>query len=121
MLFLLRGCTVQQPQNKSSIPMSTTHDEMRNEILSVITNKIPQGACFDAHAVIEFIEKNNNPLYQDFCNGHEKEGAPHGRMSRIITLISEEPDSPIEFVGQSWSANINGNFDNAERKCFRKL
>ena len=105
--------------------MSTTYDEMRNEILSVIANEIPTGAFFDAHAVIEFIErdceKNKRSLYKDFCNGHEKEGAPHGRMSRIITLISEEQGSPIEYVGLSWSANINGNFDNAERKCFRKL
>lgn len=104
--------------------MSTTHDEMRNEILSVITNKIPQGACFDAHAVIEFIEKNNNPLYQDFCNGREGSdgyGDAHGRMSRILTQISEEPNSPIKIVGKSWSANINGNFDNTELKCFKKL
>lgn len=122
--FYLGAVRYSSPKTKSSIPMSTTHNEMRNEILSVITNKIPQGVCFDAHAVIEFIEKNNNPLYIDFCNGREGSdgyGDAHGRMSRILTQISEEPNSPIKIVGKSWSANINGNFDNTELKCFKKL
>ena len=99
---------------------------MRNAIMDVIANEIPQGRIFDAHAVIQFIKKENenkdedNDLYSKFCNGHNEEGAPHGRMSRIITLISEEPNSPIEYVGLSWSANIHSNFDNEARKCWRK-
>ncbi len=100
--------------------MSTTHQDMRNAIMDVIANEIPQGRIFDAHAVIQFIANNNRTLYSEFCNGLEEKGAPHGRMSRILTLISEEPDSPIEYVGFSWSANINGGFDNDERKCWRK-
>lgn len=106
--------------------MSTTHQDMRNAIMDVIANEIPQGRIFDAHAVIQFIKKENEKkekdenLYLKFCNGLEEKGAPHGRMSRILTLISEEQNSPIEYVGLSWSANMHGNFDNEERKCWRK-
>ena len=100
--------------------MGTTHDAMRNEIRFVIANEIPQGDTFDAHKVIAIIEKRSNKLYKDFCNGHEKEGAPHGRMSRILNEIAKEPCSPIKIVGKSRSANINGNVDNVERNCFQK-
>lgn len=101
--------------------MGTTHDAMRNEIKSVIANEIPNGAFFDAHAVIEFIAENNKPLYKDFCNGREGYGDVHGRMSRILTLISEEQGSPIKIVGKSWSADLNGGFNDLDLKCFQKL
>ena len=101
--------------------MGIIHEQMQNEIESVIANEIPQGFFFDAHAVIEFIARNNKPLYLEFCDGKEGYGEVHGRMSRILTLISERPNNPIEVVGKSWSADLNGGFGNMELKCFKKL
>ena len=84
------------------------------DIINEIINKIPSGAIFDTHTIIEYLLQNNSDEYLLESKNRTTEQY-HGYIGRTIDSFNERL---IEQKGKSWSKNIHDNF--TECTCWQK-
>ncbi|MDR2176867.1 MAG: hypothetical protein LBP20_02360 [Treponema sp.] len=96
-------------------------EAIKAAIESIITKKIPKGAMFDTHAVIECLIQEHSDTYLEFyrINGGGGTSIHH---QNIAFILSKFKDGLIERVGdansQIWSMNIHGNYN--KDACWKK-
>ncbi|GMO31409.1 MAG: hypothetical protein Ta2F_06820 [Termitinemataceae bacterium] len=86
---------------------------MLNTITEIIT-KIPSGAIFDSHTIIEYLLMNNSDKYLSCFSGATTESY-HGQIGKIIDGFN---GVSIDHIGKSWSKNIHQNFSDCT--CWKK-
>ena len=89
---------------------------MKEVIQSVIQREITKGCVFDAHAIIEYLLKNESDTYLSSYNNEKTTEIYHSVISKTIASFE---GSIIERTGESWSMNIHKEF--SKNLCWKKL
>lgn len=104
--------------------MKQETSDLRQSIQRVIVEKIPSGAIFDAHAIIDYLLQNDTNVYIRFYTLYANADISsfHGIVSQQIDslcdlqLIEEIPMG--DTYQQSWSKTIHCTYRLC--KCWRK-
>jgi hypothetical protein len=87
------------------------------ETIKAILAKIPKGAMFDTHAVIECLILEHSDAYLDFYEKGEGTNKHHQNIAQILCDFAEA--GLIERVGDAWSINIRKNLTPCV--CWKKI
>jgi hypothetical protein len=97
--------------------------ETMEAAIESIVKKIPRGALFDTHAVIECLIQEHSDVYLDFYKDSEGGGTAKHHQNIALILCDFAETGLIERIGDAdskiWSMNIHKNITPCV--CWKKL